>query len=403
MRLSFLGLSLVLFIDGMGQGILFPILIRDLTNPESVVLTASQSMVFRNSLYGIVLGVFFFCWFIGAPILGDLSDYVGRKRALMICLWGTLIGYVFSAFAFIVHSILLLIIGRIIDGITAGGQPIAQAAAVDVSEEKTKTKNIGYVLLFLTLGIVCGPLIGGFLSDSKVVSWFDSTTPMYFAIILSFLNIVVLQFSYKDILPPKEGFQLNWAKAIESLSSIVRHKKICYLAFSFLVIQTGWAFYYFYISLFVAHQFGFSPLEVSFLFTLLGIGLCIGFAFLTKWFSGHSIKGVILIGYAILALMVFLTMVSESWLVWIIILPAAAAMSTAYAFYMTIFSKQVDETKQGWVMGVTGGMNSIAAGTSSILAGFLANVNIFLPLIISVILILIGILLTGLVRKKTHA
>lgn len=206
MRLSFLGLFLVLFIDGMGQGILFPILIRDLTNPESVVLTASQSMVFRNSLYGIVLGVFFFCWFIGAPILGDLSDYVGRRGALMICLWGTLIGYVFSSFAFIVHIVLLLIIGRIIDGITAGDQPIAQAAAVDVSEEKTKTKNIGYVLLFLTLGIVCGPLIGGFYQIAK--SSAGSTAQLPCTLRSSYLSSILWCCSsvIKTYCPQKKAF-----------------------------------------------------------------------------------------------------------------------------------------------------------------------------------------------------
>ncbi len=73
------------------------------------------------------------CWFFGAAILGDLSDSVGRKKSLMICLIGAFLGYLLSAIAIAFHNFWFLILGRIIAGFTSGSQPIAQAAIVDIS------------------------------------------------------------------------------------------------------------------------------------------------------------------------------------------------------------------------------------------------------------------------------
>lgn len=401
MRLSLFGLFLVLFIDGLGQGILFPILIRDLTNPDSMVLTASHSETLRNAYYGIILGVFFLCWFIGAPILGDLSDSIGRKKTLMICLWGTVVGYLFSALAFTFHSVSLLIIGRVIDGITAGSQPIAQAAAVDISDEHNKTQNIGLVLFSLTLGIVLGPMVGGFLSDKQVLSWFSSTTPLYLAMILAFINIVVLKFSFRDTRPGTEKMRLKVHQVFRIFQELFHRKQVLYLAFSFLIAQIGWGFYYFYISLFAEKRFGFTPIEVSVLFTLLGIGLCIGLAILPKFFPKSSPKKVFCIGYSLLALGVAITMISQSgFLAWIVIIPLAASVALGLAFAMGLFSQQVDASKQGWVMGVTGGVNSIASGLSSITLGFLTSLSIYLPLIFSIILIAIGVVLFSFFNTK---
>ena len=79
-------LFLVLFIDGMGLGLLFPILNSIIVDPASAFLPATTSIVMRDFLYGLTVGIFMLCWFFGAAILGDLSDTVGRKKALMICL-----------------------------------------------------------------------------------------------------------------------------------------------------------------------------------------------------------------------------------------------------------------------------------------------------------------------------
>lgn len=75
-----LPMLLVLFIDDLGQGIFFPILTKALTNPNSTVLVIGDSPEMRSLLYGLIISVFFICWFFGAPILSDFSDRYGRKK-----------------------------------------------------------------------------------------------------------------------------------------------------------------------------------------------------------------------------------------------------------------------------------------------------------------------------------
>ena len=76
--LSFmLPLFLVLFIDGMGLGLLFPILNAIIIEPNAGFIELSVNLNQREVLYGFIVGIFMLCWFFGAAYLGDLSDSIG--------------------------------------------------------------------------------------------------------------------------------------------------------------------------------------------------------------------------------------------------------------------------------------------------------------------------------------
>ena len=79
-------LCLVLFIDGIGLGLLFPIFSVLFLNHDSALLPYDYSDHHRTFLFGLACGIFMICWFFGASIVGDLSDALGRKKSLFICL-----------------------------------------------------------------------------------------------------------------------------------------------------------------------------------------------------------------------------------------------------------------------------------------------------------------------------
>ena len=167
-----LPLFLVLFIDGMGLGLLYPILNTIIIEPNAGLISESVHLSQREVLYGFIVGIFMLAWFFGAAYLGDLSDAIGRRKALLICLVGAFIGYFLSAVGIVQSSIVLLMLGRVIAGCTAGSQPIAQAAIVDISSNEHKARNIGLILPSVSLGFVFGPIFGGVLSDTRV--WFSN-------------------------------------------------------------------------------------------------------------------------------------------------------------------------------------------------------------------------------------
>jgi MFS family permease len=115
-------LFLVLFLDGFGQSLIFPILTRTLLSTTNNSLVQNLSIHDREILYGIIIGLFYFCWMIGTAILGDLSDSYGRKKGLIICILGMIIGNLLTVLAFTISNVWLIIIGRTIIGFTAGSQ-----------------------------------------------------------------------------------------------------------------------------------------------------------------------------------------------------------------------------------------------------------------------------------------
>lgn len=389
-------LLLVLFIDGMGLGLVFPILNGLIFDPASHFLPPSiQTPLLHNLIYGGIVGIFMLCWFFGAAILGDLSDKIGRKKSLIICLVGAFLSYLFSALAVVVHSIFLLIVGRVISGLTSGSQPIAQAAIIDISTEEHKSRNIGYILLSLSLGFVFGPLLGGILSDNKIVSWFTFATPFYFASCISFINIIMLLVLFKETFVSKSTtFKINPYQAIDIFISAFKNESVRTLSIVFFIYIFGWSSFYSFIALYLLQIYGFSPTEVSVFMAVMGVGFGIGTGYLVNFFAKRfSLRDTFIYG-AVLAAVLALTIVivRNATLEWFLISPLAVGIAVSYSSILTIFSNQVDEKSQGWVMGITGSIMAFVFGLTGIVMGLVAVWNAAAPLYIAGISLLLSVI-----------
>ena len=165
-----IALLLVVIVDLMGQGLIFPIINSLLIDPASTFVAKDTSGSTRNLYYGIVSAVFYLFWFFGAAYISKVSDYIGRKTGIVICLAGGIAGYILTILAIEFSSLWMLIVGRAISGFTAGNQPIAQAALIDISRtDQERSANLGYIVGASALGMMIGPLLSGLLSDSAVL------------------------------------------------------------------------------------------------------------------------------------------------------------------------------------------------------------------------------------------
>lgn len=146
-----LTIFLVVFIDLMGFGLILPLLpfIAERFNatPQQIGLLAATYSFFQ---------------FIAGPILGRLSDRFGRKKLLILSQLGTFAGFCLLAVA---HSLPLLFLSRIIDGITGGNISIAQAYIADVTDTNNRAKGMGLIGAAFGLGFIIGPSLGGLLSQ----------------------------------------------------------------------------------------------------------------------------------------------------------------------------------------------------------------------------------------------
>lgn len=138
---------LIVFIDLLGFGILIPLLPLYAEKYRPTPLA-----------FGLLLASFSLMQFFFAPLLGRLSDRIGRRPVLVISLAGSVAGYVLFGLA---RSLAVLFAARIIDGISGANIATAQAYVADVTDRATRTRAMGLIGAAFGLGFVFGPAIGG--------------------------------------------------------------------------------------------------------------------------------------------------------------------------------------------------------------------------------------------------
>jgi len=140
---------LIVFIDLIGFGIVIPILplYAETFGPSPVT-------------FGLLMASFSIMQFLFAPILGRLSDRVGRRPVLLVSLLGSAFGYVLFGFA---GSLVVLFASRIIDGASGGNISTAQAVIADITGPEDRAKGMGMIGAAFGLGFILGPAIGGLL------------------------------------------------------------------------------------------------------------------------------------------------------------------------------------------------------------------------------------------------
>lgn len=385
-----LPLFLVMFIDTLGTAFIIPLLGPIYIEPSTSIISTTPHI--RNILYGLTLGIYSICAFFAAPILGDLSDRIGRKRILLICLFGVLIGYLLFALGVVMKSVSLLIAGRVVGGLTSGSLSTAQAAVIDISSPENKATNIGYILFAISLGFMVGPVLAGTLSDSTLVSWFEINTPLYFAAGLSLINIIFLQLVFKETFVPKEGKAIKLLSGLTVFVSAFTVPALRRLTLAFLFLQLGWSTFVQFIGLFLTLQYHFSASQVGIFMGCVGAGFTLAFCYLlnivTKLFS---LKKIALTTVSLMSLMMLaIVTINNQLSAWLISVPAATGLALSFTVLTTMFSNSVSSEKQGWIMGLTGAIGAFSFGVTGLGAGFVANLGASAPIWVAFILLTIS-------------
>jgi EmrB/QacA subfamily drug resistance transporter len=103
------------------------------------------------------------------PLYGKLGDLYGRKRWLMIAIVIFLAG---SALSGLAHSMDQLIAFRAVQGLGAGGLLTGAIATIgDLVSPRERGQYMGYIMGVMTLAMVAGPLVGGYITDNLSWRW----------------------------------------------------------------------------------------------------------------------------------------------------------------------------------------------------------------------------------------
>jgi MFS transporter, DHA1 family, tetracycline resistance protein len=93
-----------------------------------------------------------------SPVLGKLSDRIGRKPVIIIALVGSAAGSFITGAA---GALWVLFLGRFIDGASGASIAVAQGAIADIAPPDQRARLMGMLGAAFGVGFVLGPAIGG--------------------------------------------------------------------------------------------------------------------------------------------------------------------------------------------------------------------------------------------------
>ncbi len=249
---------LTVFIDLVGFGIVIPIL----------PLYAERQGATPFEV-GVLLASYSAMQFVFAPILGSLSDRVGRKPVLAVSLYGTAIASFTLGFASLLpHALWLVFVARFVDGITGANISTAQAYVADITAPEKRAKALGLIGMAFGLGFVLGPAIGGLLASISIA------LPFYVVGTLAVLNATAMLWHLPE--PERHlSFAVEARSRFTRLTAALRNPHMRLLLLVVLLSTIAFAGMEATLALLLKDRFGFDESRAAFLFAFVGIVMAV--------------------------------------------------------------------------------------------------------------------------------
>ncbi|MBS0350257.1 MAG: MFS transporter [Proteobacteria bacterium] len=389
---SLFSLLLVVLTDSLGWGIAFSVFAGLILNEHSSFLSLTMSHSSRYMLYEGLLAVYSFFMFFFAPVLGGVSDHYGRKPGLQISMAGLTIGFLLSALACYLKNLEILILGRIISGMTAGSLSVAQAAVVDVSTPQTKSAYLSILVLANCLGFSLGPILGGMLERIAVGP--TGVTTFLFGAFMSFAGLISILFYFKETyVIDTQGKKLQILKDFSNIKIALLKPVVNYYLFSFLVSMVAYGLFFSNVPVFLHRLFASNSSTIGLVlggFTfLLSISLLCGAKLIFNFFKEPIVVSATQLIQLVVYLLISLSIHS---FVLNCVLFACISLTVAllYIGLLTMISNVTETDWQGRIMGVVASLFALNWGIGPLLAGFLNHYGLGAPFICSALLVAAG-------------
>lgn len=333
-------------LDAVGISLIFPILpklIEDVTQSANVAPTI-----------GILAALYAAMQFIFAPVLGALSDRLGRRPVLLISLAGAAVNYVVMAVA---PSLWLLLLGRAIAGLTSANISVATAYITDITPEDRRAKRFGLFNAMFGAGFILGPVLGGILGDYWV------RLPFIAAALLNAGNLLLALFVLPESRQPsREKIDLSALNPLPPLQWALSTKALTPVVLLFFVLSGTGEVYGTCWALWGNDVFGWNGLWIGLSLGTFGICQSLAQAFL----PGPAVKllgerGAVLVGLVgACAALVAMAFTTHGWLVFAI-MPIVALAGVGTPALQSLATRLVDDDRQGQFQGVLASAMSLAS------------------------------------------
>ncbi len=337
---------------------------------------------------GLMIAIFAGAQFVMSPIAGKWADQVGRRKMIIAGLSGLTISMFVFYFS---DSIWVLYLSRVIGGIGAALLiPAIFAYVADITTMDQRAKGNSYISAAMSLGIVIGPGIGGFLAD------YDLKLPLLVSAMVSLVSVIFSVIVLKESreVTPETGGSNEQEAMLKKLAQSI-HKPYFIPLIITLVMSFGLMAYESVLGLFVDNQFGATPKQIAVMITSTGIVSVVMQLLVVERLVRRFGEGIILnVFIAVTAVCFFLSLFASTYVLFFMItLVVFLATSILRPVLNTLISKLAGN-EQGFAMGMNNAYMSIGNVIGPLLAGVLYDVNIIYPFILGFVVLGITIMVS---------
>ncbi len=334
------------FLDVLGVGLIIPVL-------PALVGEFAPRPDLQSYWYGALVAAFGLAQFVAGPLLGALSDRIGRRPVLLASLFALSVHFLAIALA---PTLALMLAARVLGGAAAGTIPVANAYVVDVVPESERGKGFGQVGAMFGLGFIVGPIAGGLLGA------IDLRWPFYVAALLSMVNVAYGWVILPESLPAESRtpFSLARANPFSALRALAGTPGVGRPVAVFALLACGQFMLHATWVLVTTARFGWGPREAGLTLFVVGVvavlmqGVLLG-PLIARF--GERRLAVIGMWSGAIAYVAY-AMLPQGWMMYLVILGNLLGFA-AVPSLQALISREFDASRQGLVMGSLTSINGV--------------------------------------------
>jgi DHA1 family tetracycline resistance protein-like MFS transporter len=362
-------------LDLVGFGIILPIL-----------AIYGERLGASPTTLGFVVSSFSLAQFVFSPLLGRLSDRIGRRPVILLSLFGTAVGSILTGAA---TSVWMLFLGRIVDGASGASVSVAQGAVTDVAPPSERPRLLGLLGAAFGVGFVLGPALGG------LAALWGPRVPFFVAAAIAFVNFVVAWKRLPETHRPGSAAPSVPATPVESAE---RRRDLTRLALVAFIATAAFSAFEATFSLLGERRFDLTESSVFVVF--IGIGLmlvAVQGGMVRPVNARFGPAGALRLALGLLALGLLLLAAATTWL---LLIPSLMLLvfgqGLATPTLAALVANRAEEGRRGGALGFQQSAGALARIIGPAVGGVLfEHVGVAAPYVVGAAMVGVALLLIG--------
>ncbi len=362
---------LTYFLDTFGLAVIYPIFTPMILYGEHNLISTALPYFEKTALLGVVVAAFPFAQFFGAPLIGQFSDRIGRKKTLSFTVFGTAIGYTLTATSILLNSFTLLLISRLVTGFFASNLIICLAALADLSpDEPTRARYFGHLATLGGLSFVVAIGFGGLLS-----SLLSPSMPFWITAALAYLNFLSVHYLFHETHPTKPPTDMRMLKGMHNIILGIRNPDLRPLYIVTFFFMVTWVATMQFLPASLLTRYTFTPLQVTYALIFVGVFWSLANLILNRILSrkAHPPSTLYVCLLILFVSMFGMIFAEDPTIFFLFFYPATVVAALAWTNSLATISLKAPNEIQGSILGINQSMISLASMLAPTLGGLFAG------------------------------